>query len=347
MISNVFKLNSRLSRLIVAAVLVLQVFLMIFASTANAAPLTNTSIRLNRMKAAQTTSFRIVFTTVGAGATTVAANFNGADSTTWTGSSGVVNATQTVSSASCAAETGATALPGTLSASGSGSTVTITGVTALSATTAYCVDLTSATAVTNPTSSEYHPTVTVGSDSTTVALRIIADDQVVVSAVVPPTFNFVLDSNTTSFTANLDTGVVRQTTGRTLTITTNATNGWIAWAKDLNTGLTSATASKTIAATTPGTNATLSAGTEGYVISSEITTDAAGGGTVSIPAAYVGNAGNNTGSGLDTTFRQIATANGTANGDVITIRGKSAIAGSTPAATDYTDTWTIIGAGTF
>jgi hypothetical protein len=335
------------SYILVALVLLIQAVMLVWASKINAATLTNTYIRLNRLKTAQTTSFRLVFTTVGSGATSVAINFNGADSTTWTGSSGAVNATQTVSSASCASETGATALPGSITASGSGSTVTISSVTALSATTSYCVDLTSASAVTNPTAGEYHPTVTVGSDSTTVAVRIISDDQVVVSATVPPTFNFALDANTTSFTANLDTATVRQTTGRTITVTTNATNGWIAWAKDSNTGLTSAAASKTIASTTPGTGATLSAGTEGYVVSTEVTTDAGGGGTVSIPAAYQGTSGNANGSGLDTTFRQIASANGTANGDVVTIRGKAAISGSTPAATDYTDTWTIIGAGTF
>ncbi|HSW37427.1 MAG TPA: hypothetical protein VLG37_03610 [Candidatus Saccharimonadales bacterium] len=341
------KAQSKFVNLSLAVLLALATLISVFNVSVNAASLTNTYIRLNRMKTGTGTSFRLVFRTVGAGATSVAINFNGADSTTWTGSSGVVNTTQTVSSASCAAETGATALPGSITAAGSGSTVTISSVTALSATTTYCVDLTSATAVTNPTSSEYHPTVTVGSDSTTVALRVIADDQVVVSATVPPTFNFVLDANTTSFTANLDTAAVRQTTGRTVTVTTNATNGWIAWAKDLNTGLTSAAAAKTIASTTPGTAATLSAGTEGYVISAEVTTDAGGGGTVSIPAAYQGTAGNNNGSGLDTTYRQIASSNGTANGDVITIRGKAAISGSTPAATDYTDTWTIIGAGTF
>ncbi len=339
--------------LLVAAVMSSVGILSIFASTTSAATLTTSFIRLNRLKAAQTTSVRVVFRTVGAGATTVAVNFNGADSTTWTGSSGVVNGTQTAAgTAGCDAS--ATALPGTLSASGSSGTVTITGVTALSATTTYCVDLTSATAVTNASSSggpasngEYHPTITVGSDSTTVAVRTIADDSVVVSATVPPSFNFVISANTTSFTTNLASGSVVQTTGITVTATTNAANGWIAWAKDTNTGLTSAAASKTIASTTPGSSATLSSGTEGYVLSAEVTTDAAGGGTVSIPAAYQGTAGNNVGSGLDTTLRQIASANGTSTGDVVTLRGKAAISGATPAATDYTDTWTIIGAASF
>lgn len=339
--------KSKIVHLALAGLLVFALVAGVLGSTAKAASLTNTYLRLTRMKTGTGSSVRLVFRTVGSGATSVAINFNGSDSTTWTGSSGAVNATQTTATATCATETGATALPGTLSASGSSSTVTITGITALSATTTYCVDLTSTTAVTNPSAGEYHPTITAGSDSTTVALRIISDDQVVVSATVPPTFNFVLDANSTSFTANLDSGAVRQTTGRTVTVTTNATNGWIAWAKDGNTGLTSAAAGKTIASTTPGSAATLSAGTEGYVLSAEVTTDASGGGTVSIPTAYQGTSGNSSGSGLDTTYRQVASSNGTANGDVITLRGKAAISGITPAATDYTDTWTIIGAGTF
>jgi hypothetical protein len=338
-------LKQKLS-LVLASFLLLAAAVPLFQSVVSAASLQTTYLRLDRMKAGQTTSFRLVFKTVSAGATSVAVNFNGADSSTWTGTSGLVNTTQTaVGAAGCDAS--ATALPGTLSASGSGSTVTITGVTALSATTTYCVDLTSATAVTNANAGEYHPTVTVGSDSTTAAVRTVSDDQVLVSAAVPPSFNFVLDSNSTSFSANLDSSNVRQTTARTVTITTNSSSGWIAWAKDLNAGLNSSTAAKTIDSTTPGSAATLSSGTEGYVVSAEVTTNASGGGNPAIPAAYQGNSGNNTGSGLDTTFRQIASSGGTANGDVITIRGKAAVAGDTPAANDYADTWTIIGAGSF
>ena len=330
----------------VAAVMTGASLLSVSGSSARAASLTATFIRLNRLKAAQTTSFRLVFRTVTAGATSVVINFNGTDSTTWTGSSGAVNATQTVvGTAGCDAS--ATALPGSITAAGSGSSITISSVTALSSATTYCVDLTSATAVTNASASEYHPTITAGSDSTTTAVRTISDDNVVVSATVPPTFNFVIGSNTTSFTASLASGSVVQTTGVTVTATTNAANGWIAWAKGINTGLTSAAASKTINATTPGTGATLSAGTEGYVVSGEVTTDASGGGTVSIPAAYQGTAGDSNGSGLDTTLRQVASANGTSTGDIVTLRGKAAISGSTPAATDYTDTWTLVGAASF
>ena len=338
---------TRTRNIIAATVLTSVPVLGMMASSASAAPLTQSYLRLTRMKTAQATPVRAVFRTASAGATSVAINFNGADATNWTGSTGAVAAAQTTATAACATETGFTALPGTLSAAGAGSTVTITGVTALAATTTYCVDLTSATAVTNPTVGEYHPTLTAGSDSTTVALRVITDDQVVVSAIVAPTFNFVIDANTTSFTGNLDSTLIRSTTGRTVTINTNAANGWITWVKDSNQGLTSAAAAKTI--TTSGavdaTPSTLTAGTEGYVLDVDLTTDAAAGGTVTIAPEYNGAA---TGGGtLSATYQPAATSNGTAAGDVITLVGKATISGATPSAADYTDTWTIIGAGTF
>ena len=74
--------------------------LLFTTAPASAAGLTNTYLRLNRMSAGTSTSFRLVIKTVGSGATSVAVDLNGADSTTWTGSSGAVNATQAVSSAS-------------------------------------------------------------------------------------------------------------------------------------------------------------------------------------------------------------------------------------------------------
>ncbi len=348
------KLSSRSIALILATILGTADLLVLVAAPVSAATLTNTYLRLNRMSAGQTTSFRLVFRTVSAGATSVAINFNGADATTWTGSSGVVNATQTVSSASCAAETGATALPGTLTASGSGSTVTVSGVTALSATTSYCVDLTSSTAVTNPTAGEYHPTVTAGSDSTTIALRTVSNDQIVVNATVSATFNFVISgctSNIDNFTTGLSAGSVSSTTGCTITVNTNATNGWIAWARDSNTGLNSAAASHTIPSTTPGTNATLSAGTEGYVTGITSITQGSGAGTTTASNAYGngagGTAGAGQGSGLDANIRQIISSNGTASNASFVLREAAAISSLTPPANDYTDTITVIGAGNF
>jgi len=355
---NIKRSASKVSSRTIIGIVIVQLVFVWLTQVVHAATLTDTSIRLNRLQAGATTSFRLVFKTVGAGATSVAINFNGADTTTWTGSSGLVNATQTTATAACATETGATALPGTLSASGSGSTVTITGVTALAATTTYCVDLTSASAVTNAAANEYHPTITVGSDSTTVAVRTISNDQIVVSAVVPPLFNFVLGGNTDSF-PNLSTTSVSSTAGKTVTITTNAPAGWIAWVKDLNGSSGSPTkgALKSITAsnyTIPTTNAnalgsashTLTTGSEDYGLGVIISTDASGGGTVSLDPAYDGTS-SKAGVLDPNTYRTIASSNGTANGDIINLAERATISGNTAAANDYSDTITIIGAGSF
>lgn len=331
---------------------VLLVFLLVsfMNSVVNAAFLSATSIRFNRMRASTATTMRVTFTVPAGNATTEASLRIGFPDAYTVATSGI-----TTSVGSC----GATGLPGSLSATGSNTggskNITISGVTNLSASTTYCVDIDRTATndpITNPTAGEYIINIAtrdagaVDVDTTRIAARVISDDQIVVSASVPPNFNFVLDANTTSFTAELDFSLVRQTTARTVTINTNATSGWIAWARDSNVGLSSAAAGYTIASTTPGTGATLTPGTDGYVLGVEAT-DAGGGGTVAVVAAYQGTGVNANGSGLDATFRQIASSNGTANGDILTLRGKASITNVTPAATDYTDTWTIIGAGSF
>jgi spore coat protein U-like protein len=90
----------------------------------------------------------------------------------------------------------------------------------------------------------------------------------------------------------------------------------------------------------------LVAGTEGYAFGISSIAQGSSGGTTSAVAAYDAS-GSAHGSGLDATLRQIASSNGTANGAVLTLKAASAISGSTPAANDYTDTITVIGAGNF
>jgi hypothetical protein len=191
-------------------------------------------------------------------------------------------------------------------------------------------------------------------DQTTYSESIITSDQVVISAIVPPSFAFVLSGNTDAFTTNLSTASVVSTSGRTVTLTTNAASGWIVWVKDLNTlaghgALNSATAGnyKIDGTSAPGAAShTLTVGAEDYGLATTITTDAALGGVVSLDAAYDGT-GAKAGTLDPTQFRPIATSNGTANGDVINLTERSTIAGMTPAANDYTDTMTVIGAGVF
>ena len=341
------KIN-QLKFILTAAVMALGSVMWI-AAPANAATLTNTYVRTNRIKAGNTSTFRLVFKTVGAGATTANIDFNGADGgSAWTSQSGLVNATQAISSASCAAETGATALPGSIAASGSGGVVSITAITALAATTSYCADFTTAAALTLPVAGEYHPVVTVGSDSTIIALRTIAADQISVTATVPPAFNFVLGGTSDPLGA-ISTGAVKVSTGVTVTVNTNAKNGWFAYASGSG-GLTSPSSGGTVASTTPGSGATLSAGTEGYVLglpAAGINQGTGTGiGTTSATGGYASN-GTTTGSGLDSTIRQIASSTGTAQNAVITLKQLAAISSLTKPGTDYADTVTVIGAGYF
>jgi hypothetical protein len=161
-----------------------------------------------------------------------------------------------LTTANCASETGTTALPndgtalnetadnsytaGTIgppAVENTGKTLTIGHVGDLAVSTRYCLDIGDDTgsgwAITNPTTSLGQYIFTVETLDTTSALlsnlsigtRIVTGDQVVVSAVVPPIFNLVLDGNTDAFASLLDPSNVIQTGGRTATITTNAAHG--------------------------------------------------------------------------------------------------------------------------
>lgn len=344
--------NFRLTKnRIVAAIFTLAVLLPavgpLLTSSASAATLTNTYVRLNRLSTASTSPVRLVFKTVGAGATSVSINFSAA----WTTNSGVVNATQSVSSASCNADTGATALPGSITAAGSGSTITISSVTALSATTAYCVDLTSTTAVTNPTAGTYTATVTAGADSTNVGLDILGSnlDQIAVTASVNPSFTFSLSSNSAALGA-LSTAAPTASSTINATVSTNALTGWQMWGADFTgtPGLHSTNASKTIAYTPAagGAVATLAANTEGYNLSAGTATGTTCTG-VTTDAKFASGGTPFRGGGLDGTLRSLAAATGVANSCALPLNVNASISGTTPPASDYGDTVTVVAAGIF
>ncbi|MFA6005579.1 MAG: hypothetical protein WC775_03805 [Patescibacteria group bacterium] len=209
--------------------------------------------------------------------------------------------------------------------------------------------------ITNPASAnQYVSTFTtqatgpVTIDTKDVATRVITNDQVMLYATVSATFNFVLGANQDAFTTTLSTGSVVNTTGVTVTVNTNAGAGWIAWVRSANAGLASVSTAHTIATTGAinGSPDVLSTGAEGYVLDVTPTTDAGGGGTLTIAGEYDGN-GTTSGGTLSTTLQEIATANGPANGDVLTLVARATISSLTQAASDYTDTYTVIGAGMF
>lgn len=326
---------------------------------ASAGGLSNTYVRLNRMMASTATSARIVFTTSPTPGTTntVKIDFGTAWGAATTPGS-VLTSGQTASSGACATDTGATALPGTFTVTGTntgGSSISIAGVTTLAASTAYCVDLTNASAITNPSVGSYYITVTTQNgatvnDTTKVNVPIVTNDSITVTATVPPSFSFALDANTTAFTANLSPGTKQTTTPRTVTINTNAKTGWVAWLRnsDAN-GLYSSSVNYNITPTTAGTarDVDTSPSTEQYVWGVTASSQVDGVGSTTINTAYDATGGTNDGSGVDNAYRQIAAGNGTAQNAVLTLAAAATISPITPASSDYTDVVQVIGAGNF
>ncbi len=191
-------------------------------------------------------------------------------------------------------------------------------------------------------------------NSTNYATAVIADDQIVVSAVVPPNFIFSLGGNTDAFTSNLDPLNIISTTGVTFSVITNAKSGWIGWIKDTQQGLFSATANYKIntSGVIDATPSTLVANgaTEGYVVDADLMVDAAGGCTVGIDPEYNG-VGTTQGGTLSATFQPVAACTGvppaTSNGDTVKLIERATIAGGTPAGSDYVDVITVVAAGNF
>ncbi len=319
----------------------------IYAQITHAAALTKVAVRFDRMKISTATTG-----TVCAQPATVATEAD-VQVTFPTGYTLGTSANFTINTTNTAWPTGGTAWPSIATATNvTGQVVTFPSGD-LTVGTLYCFNWANTAAVSiksSATSSNLGSVSTRTSvpaviDTESYATASITDDQVVVSATVPAIFSFALSANTDALGSLSTASVITSPTPRTATVNTNAKNGWMVWAKDANTGLTSASAASTIASTTPGTNSTLVAGTLGY--NTGITSSQVGGsGTITVAAPFVGS-GAGQGGGLDTSLRPLATSTGSANTAVLTIKNNVAIDATTAAASDYTDTLTIIGAGLF
>jgi hypothetical protein len=143
---------------------------------------------------------------------------------------------------------------------------------------------------------------------------------------------------------------------------TNAKAGWIAWAKDQYGGIHSTTAGYTILSPgVVGTPNTLTSGTEGYVMNVSVNGGAVlgdatplchldpGGATLTTDPGLTGGAA--VGGTMTTNFQEIANCSGgipsTSAGDILMLTERATISYSTPAATDYSDVITVVGAGNF
>jgi hypothetical protein len=333
---------------------------LIVVQQAHAATLSQVVVRFDRIKASTATTGTVCAKPAAAGTTegkvvvTFPTGFTLGAFGTFT-----VNTTST----NAAWPAGASAWPSIAAPTGagdiSGQAVTF-GSGDLPATNLYCFNWSNTAAVTEPSSTGSSELGTVATqtsggaaiDSAQYATATITDDQIQVTATVPTAFTFALSGNTDALGTLSTASITSSPTPRTATVNTNAKNGWVVWAKDANAGLTSSNASYTIAtncSSGAGSNSTLSAGgsTEGY--NTGVTkTQAGGSGTITLNSIFdntTATAGK--GGGLCTNFQSLATSTGSADTAVLTLTNNVVIKGSTPSATDYTDTITVVGAGLF
>ncbi|MCI0562388.1 MAG: hypothetical protein MN733_28210, partial [Nitrososphaera sp.] len=282
----------------------------LFIEETNAAAFTQVYVRFDRLKASTATTGLVCADPVTAG---TEADVQVTFPTGFTVSETLGDWTVSTSNL----PSGATAWPGIGTATAASNTTKIvtfpsTDLTE-TGTVLYCFNWTNTAALSTSTAAnDKSGTVTTRTsgpatiDTNSWATSIISDDQIVVTATVPTLFTFALSGNTDTFTTNLSTSIT-STSGRTVTITTNAENGWVAWVKSANAALNSATSSGTI--TSPGsvddTPSDLDSVT-GYVLDVDKTTDASGGCTLQQNPGYgdeYDGADTTQGGTLSTTFQ--------------------------------------------
>jgi hypothetical protein len=175
-------------------------------------------------------------------------------------------------------------------------------------------------------------------DAGTIAVEIVADDQVVLSASVDPSITFSLSANSSAF-GSLSTGSVTTSSPNIdLTIATNANAGYTITVKDQGSGSAAGLYNSDASYNIASASATLSAGTEGYGIQ---------GSSAQATIASPYNVSGNQVGALQTTAQNLATYNTSTSGNhTITVTHKAAISGSTKAGS-YGDTLTYIATGNF
>jgi len=352
---------SRTSKLLVAGLIVAVsvVTNVLIPSMANAATFSQTYVRFDRMKASTATT----------GLVCARPGTSSSDVKTWEvvfptgftvtdGGSGANWSSTNISTSNIPAGTSAWPNATSATASATGQTVTWTNGSpqTMSTGTTYCYRWTASSALTTSSANpNLQGTVTTKNssavviDSSTYATAVITDDEIDVTATVPATFSFSITSCTSNQDAlgNLSTSSATSSSSPChVLIGTNATNGYYAWVKDVNQGLTSTSASDTI--NTSGTvdgacSSAYSSGTEFYGLDADETADPQTNGTVdaeyNCSATTVGAYGAN--------YATLATGTGPTSGYEMTLNNRAAASTTNKAATDYTDTVTVVGAGNF
>jgi hypothetical protein len=344
---------------IVALLLLATLFLT--PSSVNAAAFAQTYVRLDRMKASTASTGLVCAQTPASLTAGTEASVKVTFPTGFTVSGTAGNWTV----ATTDLPSGATAWPGIGTASSvSGQDVTFPSSDISATSTLYCFRWTGGTTLTNSTAgSDKSGSVTSQTsgpatiDSGEYAVAVVSDDQISVTATVPLIYSMTLSGNSMPL-GTLSTSSVSSSTARTVTIATNAAAGWVAWIRGANGSstigaLSSVNASASIAAPDTCANNTPIdlAATTGYVVDVDITTDSGTGtGTVTQASGFGAEyAGSNSTSGGSpcTTLTPIAAANGTTDGDVLTLTARAKVTAVQPAGTDYADTLTVVSAGRF
>jgi hypothetical protein len=142
-------------------------------------------------------------------------------------------------------------------------------------------------------------------------------------------------------------------TGITLTIATNAPLGYTAYVKSANAALNSASTSSTIpTGTFNGSPDTVTAGTSKYTFVPSSGSVCVGGcngsSVITYDGEYNGITGS-TGGSFNTagSFASFVSRNGYTGTDNFTLKERVAVSAIQAAATDYTDTLTIVAAGNY
>ena len=247
----------------------------------------------------------------------------------------------------------ATAWPGIGTATSvSGLSVVFPG-TALTAGTFYCFNFAGASSTVGSAGNDQTGQLkTQGgapyTDTVNYATSVVASgaEQITVTASVSATMTFSLSANAialgTLSTSSVTSGNVTQT------VSTNARNGYVSWIQGTSTtggtggGLHSTSANADIPSNGAYPTITDLASNTGVVIDA-----VAGTNTPTISVGYAGNGSTSGGHFDGGTFHQVSSLTGAQSGTTVTLNVRAKVASTQAATTDYTDTLTVVAAGSF
>ena len=320
---------------IIAGFLVVLINSFLFVPYTYAATLTNISDTLTRLKAAEVADHTINFTT--------SSGIQAADTVviTFPAGSFSMGASPTVTIADNGGTAGAPA-----SAAWSTPVLTITADADSTVAAGHTATITIAS-VTNPAIGTYLAAITgTFGDTGSFATAIITEDQIAVTASIDPTLTFTV-ATTTLALGTLTSGSVSTAGPNTITIASNSSRGYSITIRDAGSGSAAGLYNSVSAKLIPSATAAVSAGTENYGGTCDVSGSPTG--TCSFPTNASGNVNKLGGVtyGTSATFASLAAGSKpTSGGDSYSLRVRAAIATTTDSGS-YADTLTVIGTMNF